>query len=296
LLSLVIALIGVTGLAVGYGVRQQSLVNQVNAREADSNATMIQMRNQVESLTAKLEEITAAQKLAEQPPPATPPSTSRTPSTTTRGRSTSGGGKQIKQLQAQLSDQQKQLANTQDQLSKTRTDLETTLSATRDDLNGSIARTHEEVVALAKRGERNIFEFDLDKSRDFERAGPLSISLRKADTKHGRFDLSLIVDDVQLSKKGVNLYEPIWIHRTDDSQPVQIVINKIEKNHVHGYVSASKYSQSELSNVSYSAPANSTLPNGPSPSSGPLPSATSPEDQHENAAPAKSPRSSPPRD
>jgi hypothetical protein len=31
------------------------------------------------------------------------------------------------------------------------------LSTTRDDLNGSIARTHEEVVALAKHGERSYF-------------------------------------------------------------------------------------------------------------------------------------------
>jgi hypothetical protein len=38
----------------------------------------------------------------------------------------------------------------------------------------------------------------------------------------------------------------VWIHRVDDTQPVQIVINRIDKNTVHGYVSEPKYRQSEL--------------------------------------------------
>jgi len=44
----------------------------------------------------------------------------------------------------------------------------------------------------------------------------------------------------------VNLYEPIWIHTENESQPVQIVVNRIEKNLIHGYVSAPKYRPSEL--------------------------------------------------
>ncbi len=56
----------------------------------------------------------------------------------------------------------------------------------------------------------------------------------------------MIVDDNQLTKKRVNLYEPIWIHTENESQPVQVVVNRVEKNLVHGYVSAPKYKPSEL--------------------------------------------------
>jgi septal ring factor EnvC (AmiA/AmiB activator) len=290
LLSLVIALIGVAGLGVGYGIRQQGLVSQMTAREADNTAAMNQMRGQIDSLTAKLNQMTAQQQ--QMPPEPTPPPvnaaqpTSPSPASPSRSRSASGPSRQMRQLQAQLTDQQKQLKDTQDALDKTRSDLQTSLSATRDDLNGSIGRTHEEVVALSKRGERNFFEFELVKSKQFERSGPLSLSLRKADTKHQRIDLNLIVDDVQLSKKSVNLYEPIWIHRADDPQPVQIVINKIEKDHVRGYVSAPKYRQSELSNVSYSQP-----PATPSPSSAPSPR---PQDNPQpNSSPAQPPDQQP---
>ena len=108
-------------------------------------------------------------------------------------------------------------------------------------------------MALQRRGERNYHEFDLAKSKQFQRFGPLTLSLRKADSKHKSYDLAMIVDDNELNKKKVNLYEPIWIHTENGAQPVQVVVNRIEKNMVHGYVSAPKYKQSELTALSSSA-------------------------------------------
>jgi hypothetical protein len=156
---------------------------------------------------------------------------------------TAAENKRYKQLQGELADQQKQLKDTQDQLAQTRSDLEGNINSTRDELNGSIAKTHDELVALEQKGERSYFEFDLTKSKQFAHEGPVMISLRKADTKHKSYDLAMIVDDNQMNKKHVNLYEPIWIDGGDSSE-VQVVVNKIDKDHVHGYVSAPKYHQS----------------------------------------------------
>src|SRR5438067_5184039 len=118
--------------------------------------------------------------------------------------------------------------------------------STKDEFNGSMALTHEELVVLQERGERNYFEFDLTRSRQFQRFGPLTLSLRRTDPKHMNYDLIMVVDDNSLSKKRVNLYEPIWIHTESAGQPVQIVVNKISKNAVHGYISAPKYKESDL--------------------------------------------------
>jgi septal ring factor EnvC (AmiA/AmiB activator) len=161
--------------------------------------------------------------------------------------------KRYTQLQTQLAEQEKQLKDTQQQVEKYRSDLEGNINSTRDELNGSIAKTHEELVALEKRGERNYYEFDLSKSKQFERVGPLSLSLRKADTKHKSYDLAMIVDDNQLTKKQVNLYEPISIHIENESQPMMVVVNRIEKNIVHGYISAPKYKASELASAAAAA-------------------------------------------
>src|SRR6267143_160467 len=250
-------------LAVGYGYHQQTLVGQLTGQQEQMSATVGQLQGQIESLTGKLNEVSTAQRAA-----AAAAAQANTPmAKQAAGKRSAVENKRLKELQARMEDQQKQLKDTQDEVAKTRSDLEGNLSATRDDLNGSIARTHEELVALQKRGERDYAEFSLAKSKQFQRYGPLMLSLRKADTKHKSFDLAMIVDDNQLSKKKVNLYEPIWIQRVDDPQPMQVVINKIDRDHVQGYVSAPKYRNSELTPsltpASQKIPAESPTPGGP---------------------------------
>jgi hypothetical protein len=164
------------------------------------------------------------------------------------------------QVESQLSAHEKQLASTREDVEKTRAELQGSLNSTRDELNGSItrshdelngsiARTHEELVALEKRGERNYYEFQLDKSKSFQRIGPFSLSLRKVNFKKKSYNLAMMVDDFQLNKNSVNLYEPVWITLSDRPQPVELVVNHIQKDHVQGYVSEPKYKQSELASM-----------------------------------------------
>lgn len=233
-------------IAVGYGVHQQAAVGQLTSRNQEMTTAMSDMRSQMDTLNAKLNDVST------QASAAITALQQQTVATQNGGKGVSAkqraaSARQLKQLQAALTDQQQQLKDTQDLVAKNRTDLEGALSTTKDELNGSIATTHEELVALQKKGERNYFEFDIKKSKSFQREGPLSISLRKADLKNKNYDIAMVVDDNQLTKKKINLYEPVWIHRIDDSQPVQIVVNKIAKDSIHGYVSAPKYRNSELS-------------------------------------------------
>ncbi|HEV3420732.1 MAG TPA: hypothetical protein VG075_10545 [Candidatus Acidoferrum sp.] len=245
----VVVLLGVAGLALGYGYRQQMLVGHLTAQQTVADATISQMQGQLSAVTSKLDDMTAAQQAQAQ---AQADAARQADKKTAAGAVRTGPkratatDKRYKQLQSQLAEQQKELKDTQDQVAKNRADLEGNISSTRDELNGSIARTHEELVVLEKRGERSYTEFDLMKAKQFQRIGPVTLSLRKADTKHKNYDLEMIVDDNQMGKKKVNLYEPIWIHIENESQPVQIVVNRIEKNLIHGYVSAPKYKPSEL--------------------------------------------------
>jgi len=249
-----VVLLGVAGVALGYGYRQQMLVGHLTAQQTVSDATISQMQGQLSDVTSKLHDMTAAQQAqqARAQAQAQADAAKQSDQKSAAGVAHTGArrptttDKRYKQLQAQLADQQKQLKDTQDLVAKNRTDLEGNISSTRDELNGSIARTHEELVVLQKRGERSYTEFDLMKAKQFQRIGPLTLSLRKADTKHKNYDIEMIVDDNQLTKKKVNLYEPIWIHTENESQPVQIVVMRIEKNLIHGYVSAPKYRPSEL--------------------------------------------------
>ncbi len=75
--------------------------------------------------------------------------------------------------------------------------------------------------------------------------GPISLSLHKTSTKHDYFDLAMIVDDFRLDKKHVNLYEPVLIYPADSHRPLELVVNHIGKDQVHGYVSEPKYKETE---------------------------------------------------
>ncbi len=252
----VVAMVAAAGLAFGYGYREQVMAGHLAAQAAVANGTINEMQGQMNTLTAKLNEMSAAQQAAAAAAAQTKTSAVHANANGAKaaaGKRSTTENSRLKALQARIDDQQKQLKDTQDQVAKNRADLEGNLNSTRDELNGSIAKTHEELVALAKRGERSFFEFDLTKSKQFQRVGPLTLSLRKADTKHKSYDLEMIVDDNKLTKKKVNLYEPIWIHTENDSQPVQVVVNRVEKDLVHGYVSAPKYKPSELAVNSTSA-------------------------------------------
>lgn len=240
----VVALVVVAGVALGYGYRQSIAVGHLTAQQSVAEATIDRLQGQLNTVTAKMNDMAAAQQAAAQA--AEHKKTQAAAGTRPQAKRTAPADKRYKQLQAELEEQQKQLKETQDLVARNRMDLEGSLSSAKDELNGSIARTHEELVALQKRGERNYFEFDLNKSKQFQRVGPLTLSLRHADTKHMNYDLNMVVDDNQLSKKHVNLYEPIWIHTESDGQPVQVVVNKISKNFVHGYISAPKYKAAEL--------------------------------------------------
>jgi hypothetical protein len=106
------------------------------------------------------------------------------------------------------------------------------------------------LVLLEKKGERSYYEFDLSKAKQFQHDGPFGVRLKKANTKHQYADLELMVDDRNLSQKHVNLYQPVMFYMPDSGQPVELVINSITKDHIHGYVSAPRYRQSELASMS----------------------------------------------
>ena len=239
-----IIVVAVVVLAFVYGYQQHLKVRDLAAQESVANATISDLERQLNQMTDKLNNVTVAPQ---------PAAVAEAKSTRKQTAKTAPVDKHYEQLKTQLTKQQKQLKETQDLVAKNHRELELSLNATRDELNGSIAKTHEELVALARRGERTYFEFDLAKSKEFQRFGPLPLSLRKTDTKHNSFDMAMIVDDNPLMKKKVNLYEPIWIHTESSSQPVQVVVNRISKDLVHGYVSAPKYKPSELATAGASS-------------------------------------------
>jgi len=225
----------ILALGLGYALHERTVARQLAAQNDQIASALKQNQSQIEALTARLNEAAAS--------PAEAPvvhSVRRPRPAAVRRRA---DDPRWKQLQEQLAKHQQEIDEAQKNLASTQQDL----SSAKTELSGSIARTHDDLVALQRKGERNYYEFDLYKSKQYHATGPVSVKLRKANTKHQYADLELMVDDASLQQKHVNLYQPIMFYPQDSAQPLELVINNIGKDHIHGYVSAPKYKASELS-------------------------------------------------
>ena len=256
LIPIFLVLVLVVG-AVAYSLHERSVAKKLAADNNAMSATLNATRDQVNALSAKMSALEA--------PPAAEPATKPAAMVFHRPLTAAVARRRMrrvedprwKKMQGQLDEQGRQIDATRQDLTSTRTELQ-----------GSIAKTHDDLVLLEKKGERNYYEFDLDKSGQFQRQGPISIRLRKANTKHDYADLELLVDDAKVSKKHVNVYEPVVFYPADEKVPVEIVINAVSKNHIHGYVSAPKYRGADLEAMTNSGANNADATTAPSTSDG----------------------------
>jgi hypothetical protein len=251
---LVLALLVSSSVSLVYLSRERRHTSELSTTNQTLTATLTAMQGQLDAVNGRLNALQTAKR------PATAPNASKVarpsgareqPRPVVAARPAEDS--RFNQLQQQLSDQRtrladhdKEIADTRQELEKARGDLQSNLDSARTDLSGSIARTHDELVALQKRGERNYYEFQIDKSKQFQRVGPLSLSLRKANLKRRSYDVAMLVNDYQLQKKSVNLYEPVWINLAGRPQPLELVVNQIGKNEIKGYISEPKYTNTDL--------------------------------------------------
>jgi len=249
-------LAGVAALGLTYGWVQHRAAKELGANQKEMSAMLEQSRSQVDSLAARLTAVQAEAEAARTAADSAknqvaPPAEKSVPHHATRHaavRRQPVEDPRWQQIQRQLGDQQQELTENQKALEQTqanldqaRTDLEGKIASARTDLGTDIARNHDELVALEKKGERSFFEFDFQKSKEFHHVGPVSISLRKANTKHDYCDLEMLVNDEELSRKHINLYEAVMFYPQGYPLPLEVVINHIGKDSVHGYVSEPKY-------------------------------------------------------
>jgi hypothetical protein len=159
--------------------------------------------------------------------------------------------KQSEEFQTQLSqkaDAQQVGALTQD-VSLTKTDLDTTkkhvtsiasdLGMARSELGTLIARDHDDIEYLRKMGERDYFEFTLDKNHP-TRVANVGLNLKKTNLTHYRFTLALTVDDREVEKKDRTINEPVIFYVNGSKKAYELVVNKEEANQVKGYISTPK--------------------------------------------------------
>jgi len=131
-------------------------------------------------------------------------------------------------------------------LSATRTDLDKTgadLKRAVGDMgvmSGLIATNAKDLQALRDLGERNYFEFDLEKGAMTKKVGTVTLTLKKTDPKRNRYTIAVVADDKTVEKRDKTINEPVQLYTAASKQPYEIVVNQVQKDKVVGYLATPK--------------------------------------------------------
>jgi hypothetical protein len=163
-------------------------------------------------------------------------------------------GKKLSGLETNVNTQLATKASTEDvnklggDVSGVKNDLEDTKSkldrATGDMgvMSGLIARNHDDVEELKRKGDRNYYEFTIQKAKTPQRVGPVQISLNKTDSKKSKYTMTVLADDKTIEKKDKTAGEPVqfYVKGTARYAPYELVVFDVGKNQVTGYLSTPK--------------------------------------------------------
>ena len=162
--------------------------------------------------------------------------------------------KKLNGLQSNVNTQLAGKANTEDvnklgtDVSGVKNDLDETKSklerATGDMgvMSGLIARNHEDLEELKRKGDRNYFEFTIQKSKAAQHVGPVAVSLGKTDPKRSKYTITVLADDKSIEKKDKTAGEPVqfYVKGTARYSPYELVVFDVTKNQITGYLSTPK--------------------------------------------------------
>jgi multidrug efflux pump subunit AcrA (membrane-fusion protein) len=209
----------------------QSQVKELQARmqnaEAQAEALAQQAGMTKKELARRTSELQSAQKAAE-------------------SRLAAQQKEQISAVSGDIAGVKTDVGGVKTDVASAKADLEATkakLQSTIGDLgmqSGLIANTRSDLEVLKHKGDRNYYEFTLLKGAKPQPVSTVSLQLKKADLKRGKFTMNVTSDDKTIEKKDRNVSEPIQFYSGRDHLLFELVVWNVDKNKATGYLSTPK--------------------------------------------------------
>jgi hypothetical protein len=136
-----------------------------------------------------------------------------------------------------------ELKNVDTKVGTVRTDLDTTrddLKMARSEMGTLIARNHDEIDQLRRLGERDYVEFTIAGKNKPQKVGNVTVELKGVNQKRNQYSVAMTVEDKRYEKRNRALNEPVFFYTSGARFPQELVINKVSKDQVSGYVSIPK--------------------------------------------------------
>jgi len=153
---------------------------------------------------------------------------------------------QMGQVSGEIAGVRTDVGGVKTDVASTKADLEATkakLQSTIGDLgvqSGLIAHTAGDLDILKHKGDRNYYEFTLLRGAKPQPVSTVSLQLKKADAKKGKFTMNVTSDDKTIEKKDRNVSEPIQFYSGRDHLLFELVVWTVDKNKATGYLSTPK--------------------------------------------------------
>src|SRR5437764_12709595 len=155
---------------------------------------------------------------------------------------------QIKASQEEIGAVATEVGGAKKDIEATKSDLEATkgkLERSMGDMNvmsGLIAHSRDDLEELRRRGDRNYYEFTLQKAKNSQRVGPVQMSLNRTDPKKSKYTITVIADDRTIEKKDKTSGEPVQFYVKGSARmaPYEIVVFDVGKNQITGYLATPK--------------------------------------------------------
>jgi hypothetical protein len=131
------------------------------------------------------------------------------------------------------------VASTQADLAATKTQL-TRVMGDAGVMSGLIATNHDQLEELKHKGDRDYYEFTLQKGAGPQNVGTIKLQVKKVDVKKSKFSLTVNSDDKTIEKKDKTIDEPIQFYSGKSPLLYEVVVNAMTKTSVTGYLSTPK--------------------------------------------------------
>jgi len=124
-----------------------------------------------------------------------------------------------------------------------KTDLDATknsIQMARSEMGTLIARNHDEIDQLRRMGQRDYFEFTVQRKGGATKVGTIQIELKDTNTRKNRYTINVLADDNSFEKKDRSVNEPIFFYTGGTRAAIELVVNKVTKSTATGYLSVPK--------------------------------------------------------
>jgi len=110
----------------------------------------------------------------------------------------------------------------------------------RSEMGTLIARNHDEIDQLRRTGQRDYFEFIVQRKGGATKVGGIQLVLKDTNTKKNQYTMNVLADDNSFEKKNRSVNEPIFFYTGGSRSALELVVNKVTKSSATGYLSMPK--------------------------------------------------------